>query len=295
MRGRQQRLAHPMKPEPHQVVHRRQPHDLLERVLQGPLADPCGRAQVGHMHPLMHPRQCVVLGDPDDVAARLSGPVAARGLEIDGCAQRRQQRLEQLDLRRDSFLPSLVEDVGCPCSDVHQPPAPVVEGANHLGVHLQRLHAAGYWEVCLAPAGDEVPLDVLRADQEGDALVACLDHERALGCGLDGQHQAGEDGQPVHRAPSSRSERDERDQPLEDRRAGPHWGVRRVVDDGAGLEANDDPPDSKRHRLELHCVEIDQIDPFAGQGGVIDLDNRDCGLLDRQAFNRHGSRSAEIR
>ena len=126
-------------------------------------------------------------------------------------------------------------------------------------------------------------------EQEGDALVACVDDEPGLGSRLGREHQPGENRQPIHRPLRMRSERDEGEQPFADARAGAYPSVGRVIDDRAGVETNDDPFGTQRHRRELHRIEVDQFHSCACacDRRVIDLDDRDRRLIDREAVDRH--------
>jgi len=68
-----------------------------------------------------------------------------------------------------------------------------------------------------------------------------------------------------------------------------------VVDDRARIQTNDDPPDSKRHRLELHRFEVEHIDLLAGHRGVVYLHQRDRWRPDRPALAHHAWLFAEMR
>jgi hypothetical protein len=48
--------------------------------------------------------------------------------------------------------------------------------------------------------------------------------------------------------------------------------------DRSGIEANDHSSRSKRHRLKLHHILIEQLDACANDSGVADLDNGDRRL-----------------
>jgi hypothetical protein len=61
---------------------------------------------------------------------------------------------------------------------------------------------------------------------------------------------------------------------------GPHHGHQRGIAVPFGEGADDDPPDPKRHRLELYRIHVDQINPGAGQSGIVDLYDGDRWLLD---------------
>jgi len=44
--------------------------------------------------------------------------------------------------------------------------------------------------------------------------------------------------------------------------------------DRGRLEPDDDPPGPKRHRLQLHRIQIEQLDAGIDRGGVVEIDDR---------------------
>jgi len=60
--------------------------------------------------------------------------------------------------------------------------------------------------------------------------------------------------------------------------AGAYWKVGRMEHERGGIESNDHPPRSKSHGIQLHRIQVDQLDARVGGGGVADFDNRDRGL-----------------
>ena len=53
-----------------------------------------------------------------------------------------------------------------------------------------------------------------------------------------------------------------------------------MEDDRNGIETNSDSSRSKRRRLKLHRILVDQLDARAGGRRVADLDDGDCRLGD---------------
>jgi hypothetical protein len=117
--------------------------------------------------------------------------------------------------------------------------------------------------------------DLLRREQERNALPAGVDNKAGLRSRLRGQHHTGADRQPIHRSFCLRAERDVGEQALADPRTGPKAKIGRLKRDRGGFETHEHLACAKRRRLKLHDIPVDQLDVCARDRVVADLDNRD--------------------
>ena len=155
-----------------------------------------------------------------------------------------------------------------------QPLSPAEEPAPLLFANLQRLHAARQAELALALTGGQVREEVLRRQQERDALPTGVGDEADLRPRLRGQHQTRADRQAVDRPRRLRPEGDVGDQAeralCASAREGWSNGTRRRRPrDERSLVA------PEKAGMKLHRILVDQLDACSGSRGIVELGDRD--------------------
>ena len=274
----QQALPHPMQPEPDQVGHRCQPHDLPERVLEGALADAGHPAEVGHRDVLADLRQGVLARRwrrcrcaPAACGRRASGSSGS----ATPSTGRSVSNNSTWAARRSLF--AVVEDLRLPGGRRRQPLAPVEQPASAVRIGLQRLDAAAAGGTRARVGGRPGARGRPRATSRNVTLShPASTTNRASVSGAAASIKPGLTGSPFTVPCALRAERDVGEQPLVDAGA---WSARggwsSVSMTVAPSSRTMHPPRPKRLGLQLHRVLVDQLDARVHGRGLGDLDHGD--------------------